>query len=78
MSCSFVVFCFLSPCHCQYGEYAPNKRNLIALVGGSCGVLLGVLVEERSRDVYGGDGNESENVRWAQVKRKDQTLLYLV
>ena len=57
--CSFVVFCLLFSCHFQDEDYAPNKRNLIVLVGGSCGILLGVLVEERSKDVAGGDGNES-------------------
>ena len=68
----------LLPCCCQDGEYAPNKREFIALVGGSCSILLGVLVEERLRGVAGGDGNVRNNVRRAQVKRKIQNLLCLV
>ena len=62
MLSSFVVFCLLFLCLCQDGDYAPNKRNLILLVGGSCGILLGVLVEEMSRDVAV-DGSGSEKVR---------------
>ena len=70
VSLILAVFCLLLLCHCQDGQYAPNKRNLVALVGGSCGILLGVLVEEMLRGVAGGDGNESENVRQAQSKKE--------
>ena len=70
LSCSFVVFCLSLLCRCQDEEYAPKRRKFVALVGGSCSILLGVLVEERSSDVAGGDGNESENVRRVQAKRK--------